>query len=70
MRSSQFGFRPGRGTADALMLIRRIIDAAHSSRNDGIVLLLLDWAKAFDRSKPGCLCKALEIFGLPSPMVQ
>eukprot|EP00959_Pyramimonas_sp_CCMP1952_P036411 762270-Pyramimonas_sp.AAC.1 len=29
MRSSQFGFRPRRGTADALMLIRRIIDAAN-----------------------------------------
>ena len=26
---AQFGFRPKRGTADALMVVRRIIDAAN-----------------------------------------
>ena len=45
MRGSQFGFRPKRGTSDALMLIRRMIDAAYSDRNGGMLLVMLDWAK-------------------------
>eukprot|EP00959_Pyramimonas_sp_CCMP1952_P299180 6257945-Pyramimonas_sp.AAC.1 len=32
VRGSQFGFRPGRGRADALMLVRHMIDAACNSR--------------------------------------
>ena len=69
LRNSQFGFRPRRGTADALMLVRRMIDAALSNNSGGLVLLLLDWAKAFDRLKPECLCAALVRFGLPPPIV-
>ena len=48
MRNSQYVVRPGRGPADALMLVRRMIDAAHNSNSGGILLLMLDWAKAFD----------------------
>ena len=69
MRESQNGFRPKRGTADALMLIRRMIDAAHQSNDGGMIILLLDWAKAFDRIKPDCMCAALRRFGLPVEMV-
>ena len=69
MRSSQFGFRPRRGTADARMLIRRIVDAANVDDAGGVTILLLDWAKAFDRLKPDCLCAALLRFGIPSPVV-
>eukprot|EP00959_Pyramimonas_sp_CCMP1952_P024169 507182-Pyramimonas_sp.AAC.1 len=68
MRQSQFGFRPRRGAADALMLVRRMIDAALLNSNGGPILLLLDCAKAFDRFKPDCLCAALSRFGLPPPM--
>ena len=70
MRNSQFGFRPGRGTADALMLVRRMIDVAHNSSDDGIVVLMLDWAKAFDRINPAAMCRALRRFGLPPDMVE
>ena len=45
MRESQYGFRPKRGTADALLLVRRMIDAAHQSNTGGLLLLMLDWAK-------------------------
>ena len=51
MRASQYGFRPKRGTADALMVVRRMIDAAHQDHSEGLLLLFLDWAKAFDRVK-------------------
>eukprot|EP00959_Pyramimonas_sp_CCMP1952_P387492 8120730-Pyramimonas_sp.AAC.1 len=52
MRQSQFGFRPRRGVADARMLVRRMIDAALLNNSGGLILLLLDWAKAFDRLEP------------------
>eukprot|EP00959_Pyramimonas_sp_CCMP1952_P144549 3025546-Pyramimonas_sp.AAC.1 len=41
------------------MLVRRVIDATLMSNNGSMSLLLLDWAKAFDRLKPECLCAAL-----------
>ena len=67
---AQFGFRPRRGTADALTLTRRMVDAAHQDRDDGLVLLLLDWAKAFDRVKRQSMMSALKRFGIPGVMVQ
>jgi len=51
------------------MMVRRMVDAAHANKDKGLLLLMLDWAKAFDRLKPTCLCQALERFGLPSPIV-
>ena len=33
--SSQYGFRPTRSCCDALMVIRRMIDAAHESKREG-----------------------------------
>eukprot|EP00959_Pyramimonas_sp_CCMP1952_P033446 702124-Pyramimonas_sp.AAC.1 len=65
MRESQVGFRPKRGTSDALMLVRRMADAAHMNNGGGLLFLFLDWAKAFDRLKPDSMCMALERFGLP-----
>jgi len=55
--------------ADALMLVRRMIDAAKSNKEGGLLLLLLDWAKAFDRLKPRSMCDALRRFGLPPDIV-
>ena len=68
-RSSQFGFRPRRGTVDALALIGRMVDAASAGTTWGLAVFLLDWAKAFDWLKPECLCASLWRFGIPSPMV-
>ena len=69
MHTSQYGFRPKRGTSEALMIVRRMIDAAHQSGSGGLLLLMLDWAKAFDRLKPEALCRALLRFGLPQDFV-
>ena len=66
MRSTQFGFRPGRGTSQALMIARRMIDAAHVCDNGGLHLVMLDWAKAFDRLRPDSMRVALLRFGLPT----
>ena len=52
------------------MVVRRMIDAAHQSRNGSLHLLMLDWAKAFDRVKPASMSSALSRFGLPEDMCE
>ena len=69
MHSSQYGFRHGRGTADALMVVRRMVDAAVQRNKEGLLLVLLDWAKAFDRMKTDSMLSALRRFGLPEEFV-
>ena len=68
-RESQYSFRPERGTSDALLLVRRLIDAAREDRVGKLLLLLLDWSKAFDRIKTSSLLHALRWFGLPEGML-
>ena len=41
------------------------IDKAHAIKDDKLVLLALDWAKAFDSIMPGPMLDALRRFGLP-----
>ena len=69
IQESQYGFRPGRGTSDALFLARRIIDATLEDRDGQLYLLLLDWSKAFDRIKTSSLLLALQRFGLPQEVL-
>ena len=61
---SQYGFRPERGTADALFLARRIVDATLEDRAASLYMVLLDWSKAFDRIKHDALLQALSRFGI------
>ena len=63
--ASQFGFRPGRITEDAIFVSRRRIELARAQRNGKISLLALDWRKAFDSINPTSLVDALRRFGLP-----
>ena len=62
--ASQFGFRPKRNCMDALMVVRRMIDAATEQKQHGLLMIFLDWAKAFDRIQVGGLVSALKRFGL------
>ena len=66
---TQFGFRSGSGTVDALLLARKIVSDAWSSKHGSAVLLALDWAKAFDSVAPGPLATSLRRFGTPEPFV-
>ena len=43
--STQFGFRRGRGTTDALFLARRLIEDAWASKHGKVILLALDWRR-------------------------
>ena len=69
IRSTQFGFRPKRGTIDAITIARRIFDAAYAAEEPGVLAILLDWAKAFDRIKHESMFIALARFGIPVQMV-
>ena len=70
LRSTQYGFRPKRSTTQALAVARRALDAAHAARGQGIIALLLDWAKAFDRLKVDTMLHALGRFGLSAAYLQ
>lgn len=45
---SQFGFRSGSGTLDAVLILRRKIETAMSQRDGKLAILALDWQRAFD----------------------
>eukprot|EP00959_Pyramimonas_sp_CCMP1952_P466226 9489631-Pyramimonas_sp.AAC.1 len=62
---TQFGFRSGRGTADAIFLARRVIEEAWATKGGSAALLALDWAKAFDSISPEALSVSLKRFGCP-----
>ena len=66
---SQYGFRPRKSSSDALLVIRRIVDAACDATQDKLMMVFLDWAKAFDRIKPDIMLQALTRFGLPLKVV-
>ena len=67
---SQYGFRRGRDTVDAIFAVRRHIDLALAPRSGAKALLALDWKKAFDSINIQGLLTALERFGVPSKMVR
>ena len=64
--TSQFGFRRGRSTEDAIFIARRRIELARAQRNGSVSLLALDWAKAFDSINVVSLVDALRRSGLPT----
>ena len=67
---TQFGFRSGRGTNDAIFQVRRRIDLALAQKHGCIGLLALDWKKCFDSINVEGLLHALERFGLPPKFVR
>ena len=58
---TQFGFKTGCGTAEALFLARRVIDRAWMVNSGETVMLALDWAKAFDSISPAALRVCLQV---------
>ena len=68
--STQFGFRSKRSTLDALFVVRKNIEQAWATRNGKLILLALDWARAFDSITPSALITALQRCGIPEVMIQ
>jgi hypothetical protein len=67
---SQFGFRKGHSTEDAMYVARRHIELACARRNGQVNLLALDWAKAFDSVHSGRLLQCLRRFGICGKTLQ
>ena len=62
---SQFGFRSSCSTEDAIYIARRRIELARAQRNGSVVLVALDWKKAFDSINLLSLRDALRRIGMP-----
>ena len=67
---TQYGFRSGRGTSEALFVARRLMDDVWAQKDGSLVFLALDWAKAFDSVSPSALLTALRRFGVPAEFVE
>ena len=64
--ATQFGFCRGRGTADAIHMVRRHIEVSNIGRNCGSTFVALDWKKAFDSINVDAMLAALGRCGLPT----
>ena len=67
MLNTQYGFRKARSTQHAIHIIRRILEAGESTTNK-LLLVLLDWEKAFDKLTREGLFTALE--NLPPKIIR
>ena len=67
LQKTQYGFRQGKGTSNAIHLIRRIAEYGEKTNND-LIMLLLDWEKAFDKVDREGLHIALERMGVPTKL--
>ena len=70
LSKSQFGFRSGCGSSEAIFAVRRKIEAAWALKVGQSVVLALDWQKAFDAINPDALYLALKRFGLPEHVLK
>lgn len=65
---TQFGFRVGKSTADAIHIIRRLAHRGFTIQ-DNMRMVLLDWGKAFDKIYHGRLMEALRRMNIPIKIV-
>jgi len=70
LTSTQFGFRRGCSTSDAIFMVRRMIDSSLAQRHGKVAMLALDWAKAFDAINVESMLVALQRFGLPAKILR
>ena len=68
LSSEQFGFRPGRGCADAIHILRMVIEKS-LERGEELWVATLDVEKAFDRIHHTSLFDALVFNVTSSPTV-
>ena len=59
LRQAQYGFRTNRSTAQAIFMAKRLIDRALDTKSGKMSIILLDWAKAFDRIRPDSMLLSL-----------
>ena len=62
---TQFGFRKGKSTTQAMYIARRIQEYAERAGLPG-TMIFLDWEKAFDKIKHDRLLEVLDSYQVPS----
>ena len=65
---TQYGFRKKRSTSQPLFIARRLMDIAERQRSP-LTLILLDWAKAFDKIDQTKLIEALIRIKVPDKII-
>ena len=65
LRESSYGFRASRSTTDPIFIAKRLIETTLVAKEGTLSILLLDWAKAFDRISQPAMLSALTRFGIP-----
>lgn len=65
----QFGFRPKRSTEDAILVIQGIARIA-KARGTPLILIFVDFTKAFDTVDRGRLWRKLSEMGIPAEVVE
>ena len=65
----QFGFVAGKGTTDAILTIRNIIEKTVKRQDQQLWLMFIDYSKAFDTVNHAALWKTLLDFGAPKHLV-
>lgn len=69
MQKTQYGFRKGKSTAQAIHCVRRAQDFAEKGGTK-LSLVLLDWEKAFDKTLHEKLFEALERIGIDEHLME
>ena len=67
--SMQFGFMPGRGTTDALFVVRRMQDESRDKEKK-LYMCFVDIEKAFDRVPRKVMKRAMRKKGLPEVILR
>ena len=70
MPASQFGFYPGRGTTQAMFILRHIIHAAKRSAAPRVYAAFIDFSSAYDTIDRAKLWQHLEGMGVPPPLLR
>jgi exonuclease III len=69
LHTHQHGFRPGCGTAEPVLALRRAIEELTRHRNRGLVVVFVDFLKAFDSVSREALFQLLPLYGIPAELI-
>ena len=68
LRPEQNGFRPHRGTTSQILALRRVIEEASVHQTD-IVIIFVDFRKAFDSVNRECVQQVLKAYNVPEKLI-
>ena len=69
LHKHQHGFRSGCGTAEPVLALRRAIEELSQHRNRGLVVVFVDFLKAFDSVSRDALFQLLPLYGIPAELI-